>query len=125
MTPEEILEVDVKRNQPFGVKVGNLIAQINDHLRNGGNLVCDGNVLIVYSAKEPGNIEYHTFNADTPENLYKAVRKFMLMLKKAGAETAFTTYENEKINKLFELGKKEFDIDITKNDGVFTSVVRL
>lgn len=125
MTPDEILEVDVKRNQPFGVKVGNLIAQINDHLRNGGNVVQDGNVLIVYSAKTPGEIEYHTFNADTPENLYKAVRKFMLMLKKAGAKTAFTTYENEKINKLFELGKKEFDIEITQDGDVFTSVVRL
>lgn len=125
MTPNEILEIDAKRNQPPGTTVGDLITTINDELRAGGDIVQEGNVLIMFRSIQPGVVEYHPFNADTPQNLYKAVRALFLMLRKAGAHTARTTYENEDINRLFEKGRPEFDIQISENDGLFTADARL
>jgi hypothetical protein len=125
MTPEEILKVDAKRNHPPGTTVEELITDINDELREGGDLVQENNVLIVYRAVEPGVVEFHTFNADTPQNLYAAVRELFLMLKQVGTEIARTTYENEKISDLFAMGRPEFDISITKEDGYFVAEARL
>jgi hypothetical protein len=47
MTPDEILEIDAKRNHPPGTVAGNLKADINDELRQGGDIVQVCNVLIV------------------------------------------------------------------------------
>jgi hypothetical protein len=125
MTPDEILEIDAKRNHPPGTVAGHLIAEINDELRLGGQIVQEGDVLIVFRGVEPGVVEYHTFNADTPQNLYKAVRALFLMLKKAGCKVARTTYENEKISDLFAMGRPEFDIKISESYGLFTAEASL
>jgi hypothetical protein len=125
MTPKEILAIDAQRNQPPGTTVGDLIAIINDELRAGGNIVQEGDVLIMFRSIEPGVVEYHPFNADTPQNLYKAVTALWRMLKKAGTHTARTTYENKNINRLFAKGRPEFDIQISEKDGLFTADARL
>lgn len=125
MTPEEILEIDAKRNHPPGTVAGHLIADINDELRLGGQVVQEGDVLIVFRGVEPGVVEYHTFNADTPQNLVDAVTKVFRMLKKAKCKIARTTYENEKINALFDMIKPEFKVDIKQVDGRFISEVSL
>jgi hypothetical protein len=125
MTPEEILEVDAKRNHPPGTTVEDLITNINDELREGGDIVQEGNVLIVYRAIKPGVVEHHSFNADTPENLLKANEALWRMLKKAGVEIATTTYSNPKINNLLDTVRDEFDISITEQDGQFVAEVRL
>lgn len=125
MTPDEILEIDAKRNHPPGTVAGHLIAEINDELSLGGQVVQEGNVLIMFRGIEPGVVEYHTFNADTPENLVDAVTKFFRMLKKAKCKIARTTYENEKINALFDMIKPEFKVNIKQADGRFISEVSL
>jgi len=125
MTPEEILEVDAKRNHPPGTTVEDLITSINDELREGGDIVQEGNVLIVYRAIKPGVVEHHSFNADTPQNLLKANEALWRMLKKAGVEIATTTYSNPKINSLLDTVRDEFDISITEQDGQFVAEVRL
>ena len=125
MTPEEILEIDAKRNHPPGTVAGHLIAEINEEMRLGGQVVQEGDVLVMFRAVEPGVVEYHTFNADTPENLVDAVRKVLRMLKKAGCKVARTTYENEKINALFDMIKPEFKVNIKQADGRFISEVSL
>jgi hypothetical protein len=125
MTPKEILEVDAKRNHPVGTTAGNLIADINDDIRAGGQLIQHGNTLISFRAVEPGVIEHHSFNADTPQNLVEANMKLWRMLSKAGAKMAYTTYENPKISKLFEQAGDEFPVEITEDDGIFTAKVRL
>ena len=125
MTPEEILEVDAKRNHPPGTTAKDLIRLINGEIREGGDIVQEGNVLIMFRAVKPGVVEYHPFNADTPQNLYKAVRALFLMLRKAGCKVAWTTYENENISRLFEKGRPEFDIQISENNGLFTAEARL
>lgn len=125
MTPDEILEIDAKRNHPPGTLVGHLRADINDELRQGGDIVQQGNVLIVFRAIEPGVVEHHSFNADTPQNLLEANKALWRMLKKAGAKIARTQYINPKINELLEMAKDEFDISITEDGNMFVSEVRL
>ena len=100
MTPDEILEIDAKRNHKPGTTAGHLRADINDELRQGGGVVQEGNVLIVYRAVEPGVIEHHSFNADTPQNLSNANKALWRMLKKAGAKIARTRYQNPRISAL-------------------------
>jgi len=125
MTPDEILEIDAQRNHPPGTVAGELRADINEELRQGGDIIQQGDVLIVFRAVEPGVVEHHSFNADTPQNLIKANVSLWQMLKKAGAKIARTSYENPKINSLFEAVKNDFDIAITKSNGRFTAEVRL
>lgn len=125
MTPDEILEIDAQRNHPPGTVAGELRADINEELRQGGEIIQQGDVLIVFRAVEPGVVEHHSFNADTPQNLIKANVSLWQMLKKAGAKIARTSYENPKINSLFEAVKNDFDIAITKSNGRFTAEVRL
>jgi hypothetical protein len=126
MTPDEILEVDAKRNHPPGTVAGHLRAEINGELQEGGKLIRHKDVLIVYKPiSKSGVVEYHTFNADSPDNLIDAVKQFAFLMKKAGAKVLKTTYRNAKINDLFAQAKPEFDITITKKDGIFTSEARL
>ncbi len=125
MTPQEILEIDAKRNHRPGTTAGHLMADINDELRQGGSVVQIGNVLIVYRAVEPGVVEIHSFNADTPQNLFNANKSLVLMLKKAGAKIVRTRYQNPKISELFQAAMGTFDISITEENGIFTAEVRL
>lgn len=125
MTPNEILEIDAKRNHPPGTTAGHLRADINDELRQGGGIVQEGDVLIVYRAVEPGVVEHHSFNADTPQNLSNANKALWRMLKKAGAKIARTRYQNPKISSLLEALIPEFDISITEENGQFVAEVRL
>lgn len=125
MTPKEILEVDAKRNHPEGTTAGHLMAQINDDIRAGGQLIQHGDTLIAFRAVEPGIIEHHSFNADTPQNLVDANMKLWRMLQKAKASMAYTTYENPKISKLFDQARNEFPIEITEDNGLFTAKVSL
>jgi hypothetical protein len=125
MTPKEILEIDARRNHRPGTTVGDLITDINDELRAGGDIVQEGNVLIVYRTVEPGVVEIHSFNADTPQNLFEANKSLVLMLKKAGAKIVRTRYQNPKISALFQSAMGEFDISITEENGIFTAEVRL
>ena len=125
MTPDEILEIDARRNHKPGTTAGHLRADINDELRQGGGIVQEGNVLMVYRAVEPGVVEHHSFNADTPQNLSNANKALWRMLKKSGAKIARTRYQNPKISALLEALIPEFDISITEENGIFTAEVRL
>ena len=125
MTPDEILKVDAARNHPPGTTVEDLRGQINRDLMKGGQIVQQGNVLLVFRAIKPGVVEHHSFNADTPENLSKANKDLWKMLKKLGVKVARTTYENPKVTQLFQAAAHEFDISITEQDGGYVAEVRL
>lgn len=125
MTPDEILEVDAERNHPPGTLAGNLRADINEELQMGGDIVQQGNVLIVYRTVEPGVVEHHSFNADTAENLIKANVALWKMLKKAGAKVARTRYQNPKVTALFNSLSDKFDVTITQDGEEFIAEVRL
>ena len=127
MTPDQILEIDAKRNHPEGTSAGNLRAVINEQLRQKGHIIQQGNTLIVFSnADGDKDVEYHCFNADTPENLAANVVKFFGMAKKLGYATATTPYQNPKISELFKAYvPKEFAVSITKTSGGFEAKARL
>jgi hypothetical protein len=127
MTPDQILEIDAKRNYPKGTSVGNLRAAINAQLRQKGQIVQQGKTLIVFSnADEDDDVEYHCFNADTPENLAANVMKFFEMAKQIGYATATTSYQNPKISELFTtLGSPKYEIDIKKTSTGFEAKARL
>lgn len=125
LTPEEILEIDAKRNHPPGTTVEDLIEAINAELLDGGNVVRHKNVLIAYRSVAPGVIEHHSYSADSVQNLIEANKQLWRMLKKAGAEIAFTYYANPKINQLFETAMNEFDISIGETKDGFIAEVKL
>ena len=127
MTPDQILEIDAKRNHPEGTSAGNLRAVINEQLRQKGHIIQQGNTLIVFSnADGDKDVEYHCFNADTPENLAANVVKFFGMAKKLGYATATTPYQNPKVSELFKAYvPKEFAVSITKTSDGFEAKARL
>lgn len=125
MTPDEILEIDAKRNHPAGTLAGHLRAEINRNIRGGGQVVQQGDTLIAFIAKEKGVVEYHCFNADTPENLAKNVLAFWGMLRKAGAHKAVTPYQNPKISDLLRHFCKPYKVGIQRKGDVFIATTDL
>lgn len=125
MSIEELLTEDTKRHYPKGTDVGQVFAAFNEHMENGGQVVRQGDAIIVFNAIAPKIIEHHSFNADSTSNLVDLHKKFWKMLEKAGVNMAITTYDNKKINQLLNLMKDEFNISIIENDdGTYTSEVR-
>jgi hypothetical protein len=125
MTPDEILEIDAKRNHPPGTVAGHLRAGINQDIRQGAQVVQQGNTLIAFRPTAKGVVGYHCFNADTPENLVKNVRAFWDMLRKVGAEKAVTPYRNEKINELLRSVGGDYKIAIARKNGGFEATTDL
>ena len=127
MTPDEILEIDAKRNHEPGTEAGHLRAIINDQLRQKAHLVQQGDTLILFSNSDgDDDVEYHCFNADTPQNLAANVVAFFGMAKKIGYKTATTPYDNPKISDLFkQLVPKEFQVEIKRKGGGFEATARL
>jgi hypothetical protein len=117
MTPDEILEIDAKRNHPPGTVAGHLRAEINKFLRQGGHLVRQGNTLFVFNATKKGEVVYHTFNADDAATLGRNGKMFFDMLKKAGADTAVSYFKNEKIRALFTTYIKPYKSEFTSQNG--------
>jgi hypothetical protein len=125
MTPKEIIEIDAKRNHPAGTTAADLIALINEDLEKGGEIVQEGNVLIVFRAVSEGTVETHSFNADTAQNLLEANKSLWRKLQSSGFKTVRTQYQNPKINDLLKSAMNEFDISITKDRNGFVMKVRL
>lgn len=125
MTLEELLAEDTKRHYPRGTEVGEVFSYFNDQVRAGGEVIRQGNSVIVFRPIAEGVVEHHSFNADSTQNLVDFHKKFWRMLDKAGAKMATTTYENPKISKLINSVANEFNVSIIENDdGTFTSEVR-
>ena len=127
MTPDEILEIDAQRNHEPGTQAGHLRAIINDQLRQKAHLVQQGNTLILFSNSDgDADVEYHCFNADTPQNLAANVVAFFGMAKKLGYKTATTPYDNPKISELFkQFVPKEFQVEIKRKGSGFEATARL
>jgi hypothetical protein len=125
MTPDEILEVDAKRNHPPGTVAGNLRAVINDNTRRHGGVLQQGNTLVMFRISAPKIMEFHCFNADTPQNLVKNLKVILRVFKKLGVKMAHTPYENPKINDLVKQLSPEFKVAIKQIPGGFSAEVRL
>jgi hypothetical protein len=125
MTPDEILEIDAARNHPPGTVAGHLKADINENNRQKGSVVQQGNTLVMFRMVTPDTVEFHCFNADSPQNLIRNVEAVLRMFKKIGIAFAETPYANPKVSELFKQISNEFSVEIEEIPDGFLAKVRL
>lgn len=123
MTPKEILEVDVKRNQPDYMDLKKVITFINYTIKNGGKLVRQGDTLMLFRKVSEDTAEFHSFSADEPRVYLSNMAKFAQMLKKLGFDYAITQFQNPKQAGMFRAAG--FDAEINKTDEGYEAKVRL
>ena len=98
MTPDQILEVDVKRNQRPGMVAGNLRAIINANAKKNGGIVQQGKTLVIFSILAPKTMGFFCFSADAPKDLSKNMTPVFRMFKKLGVKTAETRHQSPQIS---------------------------
>lgn len=123
MTPQEILKVDLERNQPDYMTFQKVMGFINKTISQGGKLVRQGDTLMLFRNIGNNTVEFHSFSADTPNEYLKNMGKFANMLKKMGFETAVTQYQNPKLSGMFKAAG--FDASIQKTESGYQAEVRL
>ena len=123
MTPKEILEFDLARNQPDYMDLKKVFTFINYTIKNGGKLVREGNTLMLFKKVSDDTVEFHSFSADKPNVYLSNMAKFAAMLKKMGFEYAVTQFQNPKQSGMFKAAG--FDAEITETDEGYQAKVRL
>lgn len=123
MTPKEILEVDVKRNQPSYMDLKKVITFINYIIKNGGKLVREGNTLMLFRKLSEDSVEFHSFSADEPRVYLSNMAKFANLLKKLGFDFAVTQFQNPKQAGMFRAAG--FDAEIEQTNEGYQAKVRL
>lgn len=123
MTPEQILEVDLQRNQPDYMTFQKSIGFINKTIKDGGKILRQGDTLMLFKNVGNDTVEFHSFSADNPTNYLKNMVLFAEMLKKMGFQKAITTYTNPKLSSLFKAAG--FDAEITEISDGYKAEVRL
>lgn len=123
MTPEEILEIDLERNQPDYMTFQKSIGFINKTIKEGGKILRQGDTLMLFKNIGDNAVMFHSFSADTPTNYLKNMVLFAGMLKKMGFERAITTYTNPRLSSLFKAAG--FDADIVQTPDGYEAEVRL
>ena len=73
----------------------------------------------------PHSVEFHCFNADTPQNLVKNVEVVFRVFQKMKIKNAQTEYENPEITKLFSQLNKKFHAVIQKTKTGYIAKVAL
>jgi hypothetical protein len=123
MTPDQILEIDAKRNHPPGTQAGNLRAVINDNTRKNGGLLQQGNTLVMFRLSGPKKVDFYCFNADTTQNFAKNLEAVFRVFKKLKIEKANSPYESPELKEAFNILSKKFKVKtITEPDGVEVEV---
>ena len=123
MTPQEILEVDVKRNQPAYMDIKKVGSFINNTIQGGGKMVREGNTLMLFKKIDKDTVEFHSFSADEPRTYLSNMAKFAGMLKKMGFKYAVTQFQNPKQAGMFKAAG--FDAEITQTDEGYEAKVEL
>jgi hypothetical protein len=123
MTPKEILEFDLERNQPDYMDLKKVITFINYTIKNGGKLIREGNTLMLFRKLDDDSVEFHSFSADKPTVYLSNMAKFAAMLKKMGFEYAVTQFQNPKQAGMFKAAG--FEAEINKTSEGYEAKVRL
>lgn len=123
MTPDEILKVDLERNQPAYMDMKKVITFINYTIKNKGKLVRQGNTLILFKKVADDTAEFHSYSADEPRIYLSNMIKFAAMLKKLGFDHAVTQFQNPKQAGLFKAAG--FEAEINKTNEGYEAKVRL
>lgn len=123
MTLQELLEIDVKRNQPAYMDIKKVGSFINYTLNQGGKLVREGNTVILFKKLDDKTVEFHSFSADKPNVYLSNMAKFAKMFKKIGFEYAVTQFQNPKQAGMFKAAG--FDAEITQTNEGYEAKVEL
>ena len=123
MTPKEILEIDLERNQPDYMTLPKVIGFINKMTSQGAKMVRQGDTLMLFRNVGDSTAEFHSFSADKPNDYLKNMGKFANMLKQMGFEAAVTQYQNPKLSGMFKAAG--FDASIQKTPNGYQAEVRL
>ncbi len=94
MTPDEILEIDAKKNKPKGTTAGQSRFRINRWFESGGQLVQDNKTLFLFVSNGKGEVEVHTYTADNPEGYANSLGVFARLMKGVGAKELVTAFSN-------------------------------
>jgi hypothetical protein len=123
MTAEEIIARDQPRNNPDR-EIGELFAEVNSIVANGGYAVRSHNTLITFQRHSDCGIEFHTYHAGNSQELLDNCREFLDEIRKQRAQYAITVYRNSRITEL--LHQLPWDVDIMESeDGRKRALVRL
>ena len=94
MTPDEILEIDAKKNKPKGTTAGQSRFRINRWFEKGGQLVQDNKTLFLYVSNGQGEVEVHTYTADNPDGYARSLEAFIKLMKASGVKQLVTLFSN-------------------------------
>lgn len=97
----DIVKKDIERNHP-GVDPYKAMATLKLVQKKNPNmtLVQEGNSIFATFKMGQGVAEFHTINADTPENLVKNLINYAKAMKQAGFSELRTTFDNPKVAEL-------------------------
>lgn len=112
MTIKEILDADLAKNY----KGENFDAEDNykgykSLIEQGTKMYRFGNTIYMVDSAGESVVEWHTSNAERSDALLANTNKFLKRLKDDGIKTAFTYYDNPKINAIV----KQFDFPVKVN----------
>jgi hypothetical protein len=125
MTPDEILEIDAKRNHPPGTVAGNLRAIMNDNTQKSGGVVRQGNTLIMFRVVAPQTVFFFCFTADTVSTLAKNLEMAFRMFKKLKFTQAVTTRQGPDVFSALQLINGKFSVQTQDVKGAPAAAVRL
>jgi len=125
MKPDQILEIDAKRNHPPGTVAGNLRAIINDNTKRNGGSIRQGNTLVTFRTVAPKTVLFFCFTADEESALSKNLELVFNMFKKLKIETAATLNQGTNINDALKRIGSKFPSRVSVKDGTPVAEVRL
>jgi hypothetical protein len=119
MTIKEILAADLAKNyKGESASVDEYYKGFKAMVDSGTKMYRVGNTIYMVDSVDNDTIEWHTTNAERSDALLVNTNKFLKRLKADGVKTAFTYYDNPKINALVE--QFDFPTEINKvNEGKY------
>ena len=119
MTIKEILAADLAKNyKGENASVDEYYKGFKGMVDSGTKMYRVGNTIYMVDSAGKDTIEWHTTNAERSDALLVNTNKFLKRLKADGVKTAFTYYDNPKINAIVE--QFDFPTEINKvNEGKY------
>jgi hypothetical protein len=115
MTIKEILAADLAKNyKGENASVDEYYKGFKRMVDSGTKMYRVGNTIYMVDSAGKDTIEWHTTNAERSNALLVNTNKFLKRLKTDGIKTAFTYYDNPKINAIVE--QFDFPAEINKVD---------
>ena len=128
LSVKEIVAADLAKNHPNEqLDVDGAYRLLAAQNKAGAKLYRANNTIFITNKLDAHNVEFHTINGESGQQLREHVILYMTQLKSEGFKSAVTYYDNPKITALWQQSK--LNVDITKvdqgQDRTFKAKVRL